>query len=102
MDASFHGLQADMKRLRATVQQQKVLDCVRGYAAECGFPPTRAEISEMLGFRSPNAAEAHLRALQKKGLIQIDRGTARGLRVIGSFDDPLADHVLMAAELGLL
>ena len=55
-----------MKEL--TKQQSKVLACVEVYLNKTGFPPTRAEICKELGFKSPNAAEMHLRALEKKGL----------------------------------
>ena len=56
-----------MKEL--TKQQSKVLSCVEVYLNKTGFPPTRAEICKELGFKSPNAAEMHLRALEKKGYI---------------------------------
>ena len=52
-----------------TPQQQKVLDCVQVYLNKTGFPPTRADICRELGFKSPNSAETHLRALEKKGFI---------------------------------
>ena len=55
-----------MKEL--TKQQTKVLACVEVYLNQTGFPPTRAEICKELGFKSPNAAEMHLRALEKKGI----------------------------------
>ena len=66
-----------------TAQQQKILDFIRQALEESGFPPTRAEIARALEFRSPNAAEAHLRALEKKGVIEILRGAARGIRIVG-------------------
>ena len=58
-----------MKEL--TKQQTKVLACVEVYLNQTGFPPTRAEICKELGFKSPNAAEMHLRALEKKGYINL-------------------------------
>jgi repressor LexA len=64
-----------------TAQQQKILDFIRQAIEGSGFPPTRAEIARGLDFRSPNAAEAHLRALEKKGAIEILRGAARGIRL---------------------
>jgi repressor LexA len=70
-----------------TAQQQKILDFIRQALEESGFPPTRAEIARALDFRSPNAAEAHLRALEKKGVIEILRGAARGIRVVGERAD---------------
>ena len=51
-----------------TSQQQRVLDCIQIYINKTGFPPTRADICRELGFKSPNSAETHLRALEKKGL----------------------------------
>ena len=66
-----------MKEL--TKQQSKVLACVEVYLNKTGFPPTRAEICKELGFKSPNAAEMHLRALEKKGYITIQSGSSRGI-----------------------
>ena len=66
-----------MKEL--TKQQTKVLTCVKVYLNKTGFPPTRAEICKELGFKSPNAAEMHLRALEKKGYISIQSGSSRGI-----------------------
>ena len=66
-----------------TAQQQKILDFIRHTLEASGFPPTRAEIAQALEFRSPNAAETHLRALEKKGVIEILRGAARGIRLVG-------------------
>lgn len=64
-----------------TVRQRQVLDLITSHLATRGLPPTRAEIAAALGFRSPNAAEEHLRALERKGAIAID-GSHRGLRVL--------------------
>jgi repressor LexA len=71
-----------MKEL--TKQQSKVLACVEVYLNKTGFPPTRAEICKELGFKSPNAAEMHLRALEKKGYIAIQSGSSRGISVVKS------------------
>jgi repressor LexA len=54
-----------------TSQQQRVLDCIQIYINKTGFPPTRANICRELGFKSPNSAETHLRALEKKVLFQL-------------------------------
>jgi len=62
-----------------TPQQQKVLDCIQVYINKTGFPPTRADICKELGFKSPNSAEMHLRALEKKGIITIKSGSSRGI-----------------------
>jgi repressor LexA len=66
-----------------TPRQSEILDLIRRHLAETGFPPTRAEIARRLGFRSPNAAEEHLRALARKGAIELLPGTSRGIRLLG-------------------
>lgn len=64
-----------------TARQQAVFDFIARTISELGYPPTRAEIAGALGFRSPNAAEEHLRALRKKGVIEMIPGTSRGIRI---------------------
>src|SRR5256885_2424500 len=64
-----------------TERQAEILRLVKDLTEVSGYPPTRAEISERMGFRSVNAAEQHLRALEKKGAIQIAEGASRGIRV---------------------
>tara|TARA_B100000989_G_scaffold172297_2_gene129108 strand:- start:2214 stop:2828 length:615 start_codon:yes stop_codon:yes gene_type:complete len=64
-----------------TSKQQRVLDCIQIYLNKTGFPPTRADICRELGFKSPNSAETHLRALEKKGFITIESGTSRGISI---------------------
>ncbi|MDR5898794.1 transcriptional repressor LexA [Halomonas vilamensis] len=64
-----------------TARQQNVYDFIVKTMSEYGYPPTRAEIAKALGFRSPNAAEEHLRALERKGTIRIIRNTSRGIRL---------------------
>ena len=71
-----------MKEL--TKQQSKVLACVEVYLNKTGFPPTRAELCKELDFKSPNAAEMHLRALDKKGYISIQSGSSRGISIVKS------------------
>ena len=66
---------------RLTGRQEQILDYIRDYLAETGFPPTRSEIAQEMGFRSPNAAEEHLRALARKGAIEMLPGTSRGIRL---------------------
>ena len=66
--------------LALTERQQRVLDFITDFMRAEGFPPTRAEICDALGFRSPNAAEDHLRVLVKKGAIEMLPGTSRGIR----------------------
>jgi repressor LexA len=62
-----------------TKRQTEVMAFLRKFKAECGFPPTRVEIAQHFGFRSPNAAEEHLQALHRKGELFITRGCARGI-----------------------
>ena len=64
-----------------TDRQAEILRLVRELTEVSGYPPTRAEIAQRMGFRSVNAAEQHLRALEKKGAIEISSGASRGLRV---------------------
>src|SRR5436190_10133669 len=66
-----------------TDRQAEILRLVRDLTEVSGYPPTRAEIAEKMGFRSVNAAEQHLRALEKKGAIEIASGASRGIRVRG-------------------
>ncbi|MBB1317684.1 repressor LexA [Shewanella sp. SR43-4] len=64
-----------------TPRQAEILDLIKNNIAETGMPPTRAEIAKRLGFKSANAAEEHLKALAKKGFIEIMPGTSRGIRL---------------------
>jgi repressor LexA len=65
-----------------TARQAEILDLIRDHIAEEGCPPTRAEIAGMLGFRSANAAEDHLRALERKGYVELLAGSSRGIRLL--------------------
>ena len=76
-----------MKKL--TARQEQVLALVKAHIAESGYPPTRADIARELGFRSPNAAEEHLKALARKGVIEVIPGTSRGIRLPASEPDGL-------------
>jgi len=67
--------------MKLTQRQTEVLECIKRYILDTGFPPTRADIAKELGFRSANAAEEHLKALARKGAIEIIPGTSRGIRV---------------------
>nr|WP_246874675.1 transcriptional repressor LexA [Gallibacterium anatis] len=69
-----------------TERQQQVFDFVKQHLEQTGMPPTRAEIAKQLGFRSANAAEEHLKALARKGVIEIVSGTSRGIRLIGEVE----------------
>lgn len=66
-----------------TPRQEEILALIRSYLERYGYPPTRAEIAAELGFRSANAAEQHLRALARKGAIELIPGASRGLRLAG-------------------
>lgn len=72
-----------------TPRQHQVLECIRTALEENGMPPTRVEIAEALGFRSPNAAEEHLRALARKGVIEMVPGVSRGIRLKDSLREQL-------------
>ncbi|WP_036552430.1 transcriptional repressor LexA [Neptunomonas japonica] len=67
--------------MKLTKRQEEVLECIRGHIEATGYPPTRAEIAKALGFKSANAAEEHLKALARKGAIEIIPGTSRGIRL---------------------
>lgn len=64
-----------------TPRQEQVLQLIRSYADETGYPPTRAEIARILGFKSANAAEEHIKALARKGAIEIIPGASRGIKL---------------------
>ncbi|MBT7335110.1 MAG: transcriptional repressor LexA [Gammaproteobacteria bacterium] len=64
-----------------TARQSQVLELIRQYIIDTGYPPTRADIAAELGFKSPNAAEEHLKALARKGAIEMIPGTSRGIRL---------------------
>lgn len=86
-----------MKKL--TNRQKEVLDFIASFINDEGYPPTRSDICKALGFRSPNAAEDHLRALQKKGAIDIQAGSSRGLRIIK--DNDSQDDLITQEEQGI-
>ncbi|WP_339643190.1 transcriptional repressor LexA [uncultured Porticoccus sp.] len=65
-----------------TARQQEILNLIKQHIDQTGYPPTRAEIATELGFRSPNAAEEHLRALARKGMIEMISGASRGIRLL--------------------
>ena len=65
-----------------TARQTEVLTLVKSHIAEFGYPPTRADIAAELGFKSANAAEEHLKALHRKGHIEMVPGTSRGIRLV--------------------
>ncbi|MBP7394047.1 MAG: repressor LexA, partial [Zoogloea sp.] len=86
-----------------TARQQEILQLIRDTVEHEGRPPTRAEICTFFGFRSPNAAETHLRALAAKGVITLEEGRARGIRLMEALGLPLIGRVaagspILAAE----
>ena len=68
---------------KLTARQQQILELIQSAVARTGAPPTRAEIASELGFKSANAAEEHLQALARKGVIELVSGTSRGIRLRG-------------------
>jgi repressor LexA len=79
---------------KLTARQEQVLAVIRAHIDETGYPPTRADIAAELGFRSANAAEEHLKALARKGAIEIIPGASRGIRLPDSEDGlPLIGRV---------
>ena len=77
-----------------TPRQAEVLELIKANMNETGMPPTRAEIAQKLGFKSANAAEEHLKALAKKGVIEIMPGTSRGIRLLLEEEEPLEESGL--------
>ena len=68
--------------VQLTERQSQVLALVRRHIDDTGYPPTRADIARELGFKSANAAEEHLKALARKGVIEMIPGTSRGIRLV--------------------
>src|ERR1700712_5190057 len=85
--------------IKLTARQQQILNLIKDSIDNTGFPPTRAEIAQELGFRSANAAEEHLQALARKGAIEISPGTSRGIRLLGPAVEsiPMPPPALMMA-----
>ena len=76
-----------------TTRQAQVLDIIKQHIADTGYPPTRADIAQELGFKSPNAAEEHLKALARKGAIEMIPGTSRGIRLPEDSGLPIVGRV---------
>ena len=74
-------------------RQEEIVDCIRNTLQVLGAPPTRAEIANGFGFASDNAAEEHVRALAKKGVIVLELGSARGIRLVEQRGLPLIGSV---------
>ena len=84
-----------MKNL--TKRQEEILNLIKTHIQDLGFPPTRADIAKSLGFKSPNAAEQHLRAIEKKGFISILSGASRGIILNDTTNDDIPIIGLVAA-----
>ena len=72
-----------------TPRQKQILELIQDFIHETGMPPTRAEIAAEFGFKSPNAAEEHLRALQRKGVLDLVPGASRGIQLKDSLRDQM-------------
>lgn len=72
-----------------TPRQSQILELIQDFIIETGMPPTRAEIAKEFGFKSPNSAEEHLRALQRKGVLDLIPGTSRGIQLKDSLRDQI-------------
>ncbi len=79
--------------IKLTTRQQEILDFIRSTREVLGAPPTRAEIASAFNFASHNAAEEHLKALAKKGIIVLEPGSARGIRLVEQLGLPLIGDV---------
>ena len=88
--------------LKLTARQEQILNLIKDAITNTGFPPTRAEIANELGFRSANAAEEHLQALARKGAIEISPGTSRGIRLCESAQANTRQAALMQLSLPLI
>lgn len=71
-----------------TRRQQEIFNLIRNTVEKTGLPPTRVEIADAFGFSSPNAAEGHLRALARKGAIELIPGSSRGIRIMENMPPP--------------
>ena len=88
--------------IKLTARQEQILNLIKDAIENTGFPPTRAEIANELGFKSANAAEEHLQALARKGAIEISPGTSRGIRLIGTAASASADMLPSKVPAALL
>ena len=84
-----------------TIRQKEILTFISDHIDSAGFPPTRNDISKHFGFRSPNAAESHLRALEHKGVIRIEAGRSRGITLtpLSSSNLPASNSLRMTLPL---
>ena len=87
--------------VKLTARQQQILELIQQAIAQTGAPPTRAEIAAELGFRSANAAEEHLQALARKGVIELVSGTSRGIRLRQPVQQPRQSTLEAFSQLAL-
>ncbi|MEC7517754.1 MAG: transcriptional repressor LexA [Pseudomonadota bacterium] len=85
--------------MKLTARQQQVMDVIKSSIEATGMPPTRADIARELGFKSANAAEEHLKALAKKGVIKLVAGASRGIRLTEQLGLPIIGRVAAGAPL---
>ena len=85
--------------IKLTARQQQVMDVIKSNIEATGMPPTRADIARELGFKSANAAEEHLKALAKKGVIELVAGASRGIRLTEQLGLPIIGRVAAGAPL---
>jgi len=76
-----------------TARQAEILKLIEQYSEKYGYPPTRSEICQAMGFKSPNAAEEHLKALARKGVIEMTPGASRGIRLVQEPGVPVVGRV---------
>lgn len=82
-----------------TARQAEILKLIEQYTEKSGYPPTRNEICQAMGFRSPNAAEEHLKALARKGVIEMIPGASRGIRLKQEPGVPVVGRVAAGAPI---
>lgn len=82
-----------------TPRQAQILKLIEQYTAKSGFPPTRNDICQAMGFRSPNAAEEHLKALARKGVIEMIPGASRGIKLKQESGVPVIGRVAAGAPI---
>lgn len=85
--------------IKLTARQQQVMDVIKSSIEATGMPPTRADIARELGFKSANAAEEHLKALARKGVIELVAGASRGIRLTEQLGLPIIGRVAAGAPL---
>lgn len=96
----IYSIRLGGEMIKLTARQQQILGLIKNAIENTGFPPTRAEIATELGFRSINAAEEHLQALARKGVITITPGTSRGIR-LRDMDRPPKERQMTLPHAGL-